>query len=361
MAIVDFLNFNYPPLTARVPPISYANLTMNVAGDKEAFIIQVPKSGTLDYFEWRTGSVGNNPDNGLRLSFQGVSVTTGLPDGVVGQFVDMTGTFAANTWQTPASVMTDTGLSGGVKRVVTKGDWIACCIDFVNFVTLDSIGIARSPIDASYWLNNITGYIADGSTGTYAKLGSAAPVMALKYDDGSYGLIPGVIPAANANTRAFNTGTTPDERAVRFKVPVTCRVTGCWVWMATTVNLDVKLLDNSDSVLASVSIDKDIYLGSSVPFLQYVLFPNEVTLTAGSVYRLSFLPTTVTSISLYDFDVATNAILSGLEGGVEMFESTRTDAGAWTDINTTRLMAGLIINGIDVSAGGGGGEHSSVF
>lgn len=363
MPITDFPQVWLPNVFSMTAGSAPALATMgsnNAAGDKSAFVIQVPKSGTLDYFEWVMGTVNNNPDNGIRLSFQDIDPATGFPDGVQDQFADMTGTFISGAWQVP-TVMTDTGLSGGVKRVVTRGQYLGCVLDFINFVALDNWGPnCQSASATTYMATHHSAYCLNGSTGTYVKTNNT-PAIALKYNDGSYGIIPFVYPMLAGNTHAYNNGSTPDERALRFKVPYSCRITGFWVRLLSGAVMDVILYDSANNVLASASLDPDIRGGTATETIS-MLFNTEVTLDPAETYRLSFLPTSASSISIYSIDVPNNALLATIPGGIEWYSSTRVNAGSWTDVTTNRLLAGLILNGFDLSgAGGGGGEHSSVF
>ena len=119
MAIVSVPPYFWPPiLTCNNVAPAYSSGTLNASADKYAFIVQCPKAGTLDTFEWRTGAVTNNPDNGIRCSFQTVDATTGYPDGVQDQYRDITGTISANTWQVPGLITSD-GTDVGTKRTAT--------------------------------------------------------------------------------------------------------------------------------------------------------------------------------------------------------------------------------------------------
>ena len=67
--------------------LGFSTYQINAATEYVAAIIIVPKTGTLDKFEFRTGSsIPTFPANGLRCSFQDVDLSTGLPDGTADQF-----------------------------------------------------------------------------------------------------------------------------------------------------------------------------------------------------------------------------------------------------------------------------------
>lgn len=354
---ITALGANVPfPTYESVTAVVLATITLNASGDRIGFIIQVPKAGTLDWFEWRAGAVGNNPDNGMRLSFQTVDVTTGFPDTASDQFRDIPGPFSANTWQTPG-LMTSDGTDIGVKRTVTQGEFIACVVDFGSFVVSDSIGISVRSLALADSLTNIGSYVADASTGTYAKSTSVTPILALKYSDGTYAYFPGVLPILATNTNAFNSGSMPDERALRFKIPVKCRAIGAWLTLDVDGTVDIILYDNASNVLASISLDPDIR-GTTASTHITVFFTTSVTLEAATVYRLAIKPTSVTNVTNSEFTVNAAGLMAATEGGAELYGSSRTDAGAWTDSTTTRPIMGILIDGIDVATATSGGAYT---
>lgn len=332
--------------------LAFSAITLNASGDRLGFVIQCPKAGTLDWFEYCLSTVANNPDNGMRSSFQTVDAATGNPDGTQSQFRDITGTFTSNTWKVPPGVMTDDGTDVGVKRTVVAGEMLACVIDFVSFTASDSISFATLSVNSGGQQIVTNQYVADASTGTYAKSTTTLPILALKYSDGTYAEFDVPIwPLLTLNARTFNNASTPDERALRFQVPLPCRCAGAWIRMDLDNAADVVLYDAASSVLATASLDPDIRsVNGGVPFK--VLW-TAVDLAASTTYRLAIKPTTGSSIITYDFDVNAAALMACVSGGAGFYGSTRTDAGAWTDTTTQRPVMGLILDGFD-NAGGGG-------
>jgi hypothetical protein len=361
MAIVDIPGYYWPYVVNcnSVAP-AYTAGTLNASGDRYAFIVQCPKAGTLDKFEWRTGTVGNNPDNGLRMSFQAVSATTGHPDTTPVEYRDITGSFSATTWQVPG-LMTNDGTDGGVKRVVTKGELLACVIDFVSFTASDTIQIATLRHDIQ---TQGLGQISDGSSGSYSKLTSAAPVMALKYNDGTYahfGPQP-YWPISAINTYTYNSGSTPDEYAQKFSLLAPVRVAGVWLYTDAENDFDIVLYDSGSSALATFSVDKD-WRGSTNGMVLEVRFSSSISLDAGSTYRLAVKPG-ASSTSVYGLQCPSSSYMTAMPwGSSSNVLSTRTDAGAWTDDagSDEQLFCGLIIDGIDDGTGSGGGGGSFAF
>lgn len=358
MAITTFAPLMYPHLyegQGAVP--SFGQWTLNASGDRAAMIIQVPKSGTLEWFECRIGNVSNNPDNGIRLSFQDVDPATGLPDGTQDQFFDHLTALSSNTWITPSGAMTNTGAGGGVKRTVTAGDFLACVVDFVSFVASDNFVLMFLNVGAqngNYWN-------ADGTAGGAFSKSASAPLLALKYADGTYAeLLPPAAPLLGSGANAvvsltFHSGSTPDEYALRFQLPIKSRSIGFWARIDVDAAVTVELLDASNNVLESVVLDAD--MRATTTTLNCLFYwDTPVELDAATTYRLTFRPTTVTTIGMASFICGR---IEAMQGGAAIYQSNRTNAGAWTDETSSRLMAGLILDGFEQSVGGGGGGETS--
>lgn len=354
MAIVAVPPFTIPGLQGQAAGApGYTADTMAASGARVAMLIGIDQAGTLDWFEFRTGAVTNNPDNGIRFSFQNINPADGNPDGTQDQFRDWTGTLSANTWQVPPGVMTDDGTDGGAKRVVSAGDRLFCVVDFVSFVAGDSFQVTNYGVNT--FLNY---YVAVHNGSSWSKQIDVIPTIALKYADGTYKPVHplgAVFPMATINTRTFNSGSTPDERAVRFTLDAPMRVAGVWVRIDLDAAADVVLYDTGGSVVASGSL-LATERASTAGLPVFVPFVSRPTLTAGAVYRVAVKPTTTSNVSVYDYAVASAARLAGAPTGATWYSSTRTDAGSWTDDDTiVPSWTALVIDGIDdgtVTAGG---------
>src|SRR5207253_4018972 len=229
-----------PSISAAGAPVLNAQ-ALSASNHRVAFVIQCPETGTLDSWECKLGTVSNSPDNGMRISFQSISASDGNPDGTQSQYCDITSGFTSAAWLVPPHALTSDGTSGGTKRSVTRGDMLGCVMEFVSFTTGDSLAIASyglGPIgtkglpDGSYYVNRYT-----GSWGTKQ---ADAPVMALKYSGGTYyPIMPWVWPIAAANTRTFNSGSTPAQRGLRLQVPIASRFACAWARLDLANTKDV--------------------------------------------------------------------------------------------------------------------------
>lgn len=318
--------------------------TISTTEKKVAFIIQVPRTGTLDKFEWRTLSVANNPDSGIRCSFQDIDLATGDPDGTQDQFRTITGTISANTWQVPG-LLTSDGTDGGTKRSVTRGQLLACVMENESFTAGDSFQVAYTAQGGGVGLMFPTVRTFSGATWGDA---ISYPLLALKYSDGTYAYVaPGVLPVKSLVSVSRNQASTPDETAQRFKLPFACEVDACWLHTDLEVNTDIVLYDAADAVLASVSVDIDVWGAYISTHFGIIQFDTPVLLQANQVYRLAQKPMgSAFSNVVKGIEVASAAMLDAVYG-VEWYWSERTDGGAWTDTNTRVMLGGLRISAIE--------------
>jgi hypothetical protein len=329
---------------------NYASMLLDAATEKAAFIIRVPKDGTLDSVGFLLGTVTQAPTNGLKISFQDVSLANGDPDGSVDQYAVVTAGLVSNAWIDVGATgyMGSTGTGSGTKRTILQGDYLAVVIEYQSFNAGDSLNI-RNFAPKLWWAGNA---YSDLYTGTWAK--ANAPVLSLKYDDGSYAFMPNVVPYSTASYSAINTGTTPDEIALKFKLPYSAKINGLWFYGTLAAGSSVDLIlyaADGSTVLASASLDGDVVAGVMRMFWVPIA---EITLTKDTFYYIAFKPTTTTSINLYWFTVFAAAIFDQLDLNQNAYWSQRTDAGAWTDTTTRRPFLGATISALDDGAGGGG-------
>ena len=342
-----------PPIySVAAPTFNISSLlTIDASAEKAAFMFQVPKTGTLDKIEFRTGAVTFGGGSVLRASFQDIDLATGFPDGTQDQFRDVTGV-AANTWTVPG-LMTSDGTDTGTKRSVTVGGLLAVVIEYATFTAGDTVTWAQHQVQST------TGILPAFPTpalftAAWAMNTAGYPSMALKYNDGSYAyIVDPLSPILTFNTRTFNSTSTPDERGMIFQFAGPVAVGGAWFRADLDAAADLVLYDSDGSTaLQTVSLDSDLRSGTA-GLNQFVRFA-DTNLTASTNYRLILKPTSASSVSLYDYDVSAAAHLDVCAGGQNFHSTTRTDAGAWTQTTTNRPWMGLLVTKIDNGAGGGG-------
>ncbi|KKK95576.1 hypothetical protein LCGC14_2671420 [marine sediment metagenome] len=217
---------NFPPVLATVVVASLAE-----AADRVGFIFRAPKTGTIDQFELHGDPVVMNAASRIRFSFQNVSAGDGFPDGVQDQFRDVAATDfgALEGWKKPHKALTSDGTDTGSKRSVTRGDVLAGVLQFQIFTAgdqFDVYGIAPALPNLAF------PYMAhlDFSVSASWVMNVNAPLFGVRYSDGSTPVVaPLIVPDIHiAATVSIDTGTTPDEVGIRFRLPFPVKVGALW-------------------------------------------------------------------------------------------------------------------------------------
>ena len=183
---------------------------------------------------------------------------------------------------------------------------------------------------------------------------------------------PSTLPLSPGGTiTAFNSGTSPDERALRFQVPFKCRCRGIRAIMfniAAGADFTFSLWDASGDTdaeaLAQAAEDGDFALSTSVDGAVKLYFDTAVTLEKDTTYYAGVRADTANSISLGEMTATasvTNSVRAfPIPNSGNVYLATRTwtagTAGAWTETATTTLpLISLIIDQVDDGTGAGGG------
>lgn len=350
MALQGSIQFEipYPPLSPSGAPTFNSGVTIDAANEKVAWIFNAPKSGDIRKVGFRTGTVATGATVDVRI--ETVDAATGDPSGTL---------WAANTnvshaiangddsvWLTTAALTAD--------ATVVKGDLLAVVIanpgaSFGNiaFGAFDDDSASSGPAMP----------YQDLFTASWTKQTAGGGwLIAVEYSDGSYAYVPGCWALSSVSTDTYNSGSTPDERGVKFRLPYPVRVTGFWAWLDLDGDCDIVLYDSDGTTaLLTKSLDSSQRVGTAGRLLYYN-FASTANLSANTYYRLVIKPTTVTNVSSYRLTAPSSAAMDTYHGGQDFHNTTRTDAGAWTDTTTDRPMLGIVADAFDdaVSAGGGG-------
>lgn len=330
------------------PNVSSANTSylIDAATEKVAFRVQAPKTGNLGAVKFRLGTVTTGDT--LKVSFQDAGAS-GDPDGTPDQYRTIV---VANTdddrWVV-TGVLTADGTDGGAKRSVTRGDWFFVVIEFNSFVAGNlNIQGASKPVPIG------NGAYGDHNTGTWVK-NALAFCGIVYYDDNSFAYTPTCSPTVSQATNSLNTGTTPDEVALKFQVPVEVSCSGAWVMCDLDGEASIILYAaDGTTVLASATFLSAERADTAVRQMEF-LWGADVTLAAATVYYLAVKPTTATSLTVRYVDVPSAGDMDALPGGQTCIWSQRTDGGAWADTTTKRLKAAVMLNKVHDGVGGGGG------
>lgn len=326
---------------------AFSSLLIDASGEKVAFIIQIPKTGTISKVGFRTATVTTSQT--LRVGLYTVDASG---DATTTAYGGMT----AGTQTSPAS-NTNYLVTLGTEASATAGDFVAVVVEFDS--TVGNLNIAYATTET----NNFP-YV-ELYTGSWAKSAST-PVVSLEYNDGSYDIIPGCIPPGSGSNTTFNSGSTPDEYALYFKLKGPAKISGVLLYGGANVaaaDFSVNLYDTDGTTsLTSLSVDGDTRAGTGSTVLSMFSFTAPVALNKDVFYYLSLKPTTANNCRLTRYTVASAASLDGMPGGSLFYEATRTDAGAWTTTTTVRPGIYLQLSAIDdgTSTGGSGGAFTFI-
>lgn len=316
------------------------------SGEKIAFKMFAPKDGTIDKFEFRLGASGATATNGIKVSFQGVSATTGKPDGVISAYRTVSGPFSANQWVVPG-LMTSDGTDSGTKLSVTRGQEIFVVIEYAgafvggNFIAM---GVATNNAPANLYYSAFqfgvwTNYIANAAIG------------ALKYDDGSYPALGPVWPFKTLASASINTGTNPDEAGMRFAFPTDLYVSAVRFRADIDNDCELRIYDSQYNLLHTLSLDKDKRYDANEGMFE-VPFPSDVAFAANEYYLAVLRPTSASSIGIPYYTVNDSAMLSFSAGGNLWHWVERQNDGTWAFIEDRRPFFQFRIVGIPYAPNG---------
>jgi hypothetical protein len=189
------------------------------------------------------------------------------------------------------------------------------------------------------------------SGSTYTQV-VGAPSFAVEYDDGTFACLTDTVPLVSITATSVNSGSTPDEYCLKFRLPFPVRVFGLKVFGACQ-DTEIGLYPDSGSALAT---GVPLPASATIGVLRYILFSSPVNLLANTYYRISWKPTSITSRSIPVYTIASAAVREAFDLGLNFALGTRADGGSWTDDETKFIQAGLMVSGADDGSGGGGGS-----
>lgn len=339
MAIVDVPVF---PLWNLIPASggTFATAVIDASGEKVAFILQAPKSGTIDRVCFRTATVTTGQTVDVRVETVGAD---GYPTGAL---------WGTNT--NGAQVIASADDNVWFEKTLTAGATVTKGDVFAIVISLSGAG----NMQIAYWSPIHTAARPYGAhfTASWAKL-AGAPVCAVRYNNESYGHLMGVYPWTAATNSQWSDSTNPDERGNKITVPMACRVVGAWMNAASVLgDFTIKLYDSGLSLLESIDVDGDHTGGVAIVGDYKVMFGTSVTLAAGASVFLTKRVTTATQSNLFEYTVPAGLQADGgTPGGGRMLYATRNnDAGAFTEDATRLAHIGLLVDGLDDGAGGSG-------
>lgn len=360
MAIVQFPGGLVvpPPLAFSATAPSSTATTIDAAGEKTSVVFTVPKTGTLERFEFKVATVTLNAASRIKVSFQDLDASRN-PDGTADQYrVLEPADLPSNSWIAP-DALTDDGTDTGNKRSVTRGQRIACVIEYDTFTVADSFQVTHiGGSSTANWTN--PSYRIDYDGASWSKTDGAIVTLALRYDDGTYTQIIGAYPVSNLSNAIFNSGSAVDERGMLFQLPAPMLVGGIIARIAPSdanMSIPIVLYDtDGQTVLRTSNLVGFANTNSRHLNLR---FDSDVRLEANVPYRLTVKPSSATNVTLYYFETESSELMEMMEGGANWGYCERVNDGDWTDTTNKRPWMSLWVTGIDHDISGGSGGPGS--
>lgn len=323
----------FPVSLASLPNILGSSLVMDAANEENVFIFRATRTGNIRKAHFLLHTVSSAPSSNHSVRIETVDASTGLSTGTL--------------------VATDTS---GSQLLDTVG-WKTITLTADAAVTLGTAYalVVKAPSSnfGNVGLGSFPDQNGDFPYCTVAGAKSASTVsglFAIEYDDGTLEAIPGVWPISAINSRTYNnTGT--NHRALRFKWPAPTRLIGCVLWIDADGDFDVVFYDSDGaSATTLLSVDKDLRAGAT-PMVQFLRFTTTKSITKDTFYRIAIVPTSSTNVVIYDFDVASAAVLNAVPGGANFHLSTAdgtpANDAAWTQTLTNRPFIAPIFDQVD--------------
>lgn len=338
-----------PTLHVGAPNVN--GVTLDAADEKTAFVLTVPEETCIGAITFNSGSVGTPGVYDIRV--ETVDPITGVPTGTL---------WSTNASTAAFSVATSATFYTGV---LVEGTTIPAATPFAVSWTRGASGvIALLNGSADYQASFAYSLSSTTSSGYVKTAGSPSNIM-IRTCAGEYKYNPNVFPPV-VNTTNFNVGTNPNYRGYEFTLPAPSVFGGFWTWIAIAAPVSLRLYDSDGAtVLAEVNVSSNVLqaVGGSVQVFPSTATP---TLLANTAYKVAYVPTTTTNISVYDFQVGAAAQMDVFDGGTNFYMTvstgtlgTPTDNTSWTDTTTRRTLGGILLKSFD--SGGGGGTVGHPF
>lgn len=311
------------------------------------------------YYSLRTGTPPT-----YKVGIEGVSTSTGNANGT---YKTGTGECSA-TFTPPASAAWDDTWQcqtlTGTTCSVTRGEPIAITIKYssgtINASNKSAFGVYQN---ASY--NNTQGMFSVANNEYVVTVEAATPTQQpntplISYKNGSrtFGF-----PVVSLASQQYSSDSTPDEYAMRFQLP--CPVGQSYVLAGMncstiTANSGITIkatLYNGTTAIDDVTLDSDQVRDEGQNGRQLIFLFDDVTppsLDCATTYRIGLAPQqTGSGFGVIIAEVTANSDFDAYPLGIETYMSTRSDAGAWTDVTNKRIKCGLILDKLNTVSGGG--------
>lgn len=337
--------------------LSLITHTFDSTTDRLAWVGRAEITDTLGVIYIRTANVVTGSTLEVRIE----TATNGRPSGTL---------FGTNTNGTVVVADTDDNVWKTVTMTasasLTAGDEYAVVI--INSSGTPNLqiggfpaGTSTSPVRGQYPV-----LLQDTGAGTWAGVDGFEWIF--QFGTAGVQFVPGLNPTSGAGViTSFNSGSTPNERAMRFQSPIPMRIRGMRAVMLNiaaggnfTFSLWDATGDTDAEALGQASIDGDFALSTTQDGFVDLIFDAPVEISANTTYYLGVRPDTANSVGIAELSNSTisNAMRCYPGVNLQTYLATRTwsagTAGAWTTTTTTLPLIYIIADQLDDGSGSGG-------
>lgn len=349
--------------------------TMDATGEKVAYVGYVfwadgAASKTMDstsIIHFRTGSITMaDASTTMRIGLQDVNTAAGppvQPDGTFDVYREFAGDAGVIT-SADDNVAKSITLSTSGSKTVTNGQLIAVVFDMVARAGSDSLVVNGAPSNTSIGYSSMPASMQYTTSWQNTGSGTALPLVLLESSDGTLGTLLGCGYYAPGSVYTFAAASTPDERALKFQVPYTCKVNS--VYLATGGNAataDGELVlystpGGTPTALATITVLGEYFGNVTDERVHHFMFDSEITLSAATDYAIAYKATGAGSVNL-GYTIMSNAAHRSINGFANCSGVSRSDAtGAFGSESTTDIpLMSVGICALDDGSGVGAAEY----
>lgn len=309
---------------------SQTNLRVDASGERVEYYFQVPRSGSMNRAAIRLSTVLT--DQPLRIGFETLDAS-GVPTGTAygGSVPVVLTTLVSNS--TREAVFT-------TPATAVAGVWVAVVIQFngaIGDVQIATAATLAGGAGSPYVVHN---------SGSRVPQTAAVPLLSIGFADTSSYEPIGCLPAGSISAQNISTVLTPNDLGNLYQLPVPFRARGAGVLADADNPFELRLYGPDNTVLAASVLGLP-YRANTAQGVYSVPFPAAVDLAAGTQYRLTVKPLTASNVVAYRLACDTQAHLDPWLAGEWCHETSRVDAGSWTETTANRMMMGLYGSAID--------------
>jgi len=304
----------------------------------------------------------SNPGT-ARVGIQSVNAS-GLPSGTWLGFSDFTanGTnfpnFSTKEWTLSTTATLTRGQYYAIVIQALSGTWNGS--NNVRFYSVRGTGVGPSNKAFPYMYD-----VINGSAGSKTTT-DLIPNLACGSSTRQYG-----IALSGSTVTAWNSGATPDERGMKFRLPAsTCtsfQVAGVRIAVGPTNSAStwrLNLYDSANTILQQITFTNTAAYNTNTITVRDYYFDEATlaTLSPATDYRISVEATSASLGCVAYVEVGSPTACSDafIPGGT-FHLTTRTNAGAWTDTTTAWFPMQLLISDLTANGGGSGASMTVGF